>query len=228
MQQHHAIIRQFYTLLRAAFGPQHWWPIQKSDAAPQHRAVEIISGAILTQNTSWKNVEKAIARMHESDLMSWIALRDVPESHLATVLKPAGTFRVKSRRIKSFVDHLWHHHKGRLDTMFDASLDACRNELLSINGIGDETADVILVYVALRPSFVIDAYTRRILRRHFIIEPNEPYTQIQTRFHMALPDDATLFNEYHALLVELAKQHCRVRAQCDGCPISHHDHDESL
>jgi len=211
--------------LLAAFGPQEWWPVNPGARDTARRQVEIVVGAILTQNTAWQNVERAIARMHEAGLMSWPALRDVDEPALAEVIRPAGTYRVKAARLKAFVAALFDRWRGDFRAMTTGPLAACRARLLAIHGIGPETADAILVYAASRPSFVVDAYTRRVLRRHRLIDDRASYAQVQALFHQALPRDASLFNECHALLVELAKRHCRTTARCEGCPLESLPHD---
>jgi endonuclease-3 related protein len=213
-------LRGFYARLEAAYGPQHWWPGETP--------TEIVIGAILTQNTAWRNVERAVANLRHAGLLDFAALRDVNEGRLSELIKPAGTFRVKAARLKAFVDHLWQRHGGSLDSLHRGELEASRSELLSIHGIGPETADAILLYAADRPSFVVDAYTIRILRRHFVIEGRPSYESVRQLFHAALPADAQMFNEYHALLVAVGKLHCRKTAQCDGCPLADLPHDASL
>lgn len=206
--------------LLEAYGPQDWWPGDST--------TEIIVGAILTQNTAWTNVERAIANLRFADVLSWNALRDVPESDLAGLIRPSGTYRVKAKRIKSFVEVLWCDHHGSLYDMLRGPLDDVRERLLAIPGIGPETADAILLYAAQRATFVVDAYTQRLLRRHGLLPVTSDYDTAQSLFHATLPRDAALFNEFHALIVAVGKQHCRPRARCAGCPLEALPHDGSL
>lgn len=214
------VLREIYDRLWEAYGPQDWWPADTP--------TEVVIGAILTQNTAWTNVERAMDNLREADALDWSVLRELPTTRLAKLIQPSGTYRVKAIRLKAFVNCLWERHDGSLALMLDGDLDFARKGLLSIPGIGPETADAILLYAGNRPSFVVDAYTRRVLRRHFLIETGAGYDAIRALFHDALPADATLFNEYHALFVEVGKKHCRARARCDGCPLGALPHDESL
>lgn len=205
------ILNDIFERLQCAYGPQHWWPADS--------AMEVIVGAILTQNTAWSNVERAIVRLREADSLSWSALRDVSQEELAELIKPSGTFRVKAARLKAFVNALWGRHKGSLDTMLAGELQQVRGRLLAIHGIGPETADAILLYAGHRPTFVVDAYTKRVLRRHHIIWSDAEYANVQRLFHEAIAPEPRIYNEYHALLVAVGKKHCRSRARCDGCPL---------
>lgn len=214
------MLGDIYARLHAAYGPQRWWP------APT--PLEVVVGAILTQNTAWTNVVRAITRLREQDALDWVRLRDLPEAELASMIRSAGTFRVKAARLKAFVAVLWADYGGSLDAMLAGPVPEARARLLAIKGIGPETADAILLYAGGRASFVIDAYTRRILRRHRIIEGAEPYDVVRALFHDSIPPDASVYNEYHALLVELGKRHCRTRARCEGCPLADLPHDETL
>lgn len=209
-------LRQFYDAMFETFGPQHWW-------AGESRA-EIIIGAILTQNTNWRNVKLALENLRASGLLNWSALRDIEISSLAEQIRPAGYFNVKARRLKNFVEWLWQHHNGKLDSLSKLELGPLREELLAINGIGPETADSILLYALDKPSFVIDAYTGRIARRHGI--KARDYHELQAVFENNLPRDIALFNEYHALIVAVGKHHCKPTAKCEGCPLERFDHDE--
>lgn len=215
---HRENIRLIFNRLLNAYGPQSWWPAESP--------TEVVIGAILTQNTAWTNVELAIANLKAANLVDWTRLRDIPETELAQLIRPAGTFRVKAQRLKAFVDHLWAKYSGSLEKMLDGPIESARTDLLSIHGIGPETADAILLYAGNRPSFVVDAYTKRILRRHFIIEPNATYDHVRDLFHQSLEPDVVTYNEYHALLVTLAKTHCRAKANCTNCPLADLPHDE--
>jgi endonuclease-3 related protein len=209
-----------YDLLWAAYGPQHWWPADTS--------TEVVVGAILTQNTAWKNVERAIANLERAKCLTWSALRDIPEHRLAELIQPSGTYRVKAARLKALVSFLWARHRGSLRSLLEGDLEDARRQLLGIRGVGPETADAILLYAGDRPTFVVDAYTRRILRRHFVIDETAGYEDVRRLFHEVFKPDAELFNEYHALLVAVGKKHCRTRADCDGCPLASLTHDRRL
>lgn len=222
MDETASVICGIYDRLMGAYGPQEWWPGET--------ATEVVIGAILTQNTAWTNVERAIANLKAADAIDWGVLRDLSEERICELIRPAGTYRVKTTRIRAFVDTLWNHHGGSLEAMLSGDLVVVRNRLLAIHGIGPETADAILVYAGRRASFVVDGYTRRVLRRHFVISSREArsYDQVQGVFHASLQADAQVFNEYHALLVEVGKRHCRSHASCEGCPLWEMAHDESL
>lgn len=213
-------LHDIFDRLFDAYGPQNWWPAETK--------TEIVVGAILTQNTAWANVERAINNLKKAQMLSWAALRDVADDKLHQLIRPAGTYRVKARRLKGFVETLWRDHQGSLNRMLSGPIEVARDRLLRIKGIGPETADAILLYAADKPTFVVDAYTIRVLRRHFLIEPGASYDEVRSLFHRSLPHDARLFNEYHALLVAVGKRHCRSRACCDGCPLAVLEHDESL
>lgn len=210
-------LAEVYRVLFAAWGPQSWWPARSR--------FEMMTGAILTQNTAWTNVEKAIARLRRARALSPRALLAMPEHELAERIRPAGYFNVKARRLRHFAAWLVEHHGGDIDRMFRADTATLRRELLAVHGIGKETADSILLYAGHRPVFVVDAYTRRFLSRHRWIRATADYDAIAERFHAhfrGLEDRprAALFNEYHALIVALAKKHCRSRARCEGCPLA--------
>lgn len=211
-------LRDIFDRLLAAYGPQHWWPAETP--------TEMIVGAILTQNTAWTNVERAIANLRQARALDWRALDALSEDALAALIRPSGTYRVKARRLKAFVETLWRTYGGSLDAMLDGPLPAARARLLRIPGIGPETADAILLYAGGRPAFVVDVYTRRLLRRHFLLDDRASYDQVQRFFHESLPPDAALFNEFHALIVEVGKKHCRAKAECAGCPLASLPHDE--
>ena len=206
-----------YDRLWAAYGPQHWWPAET--------ATEVVVGVILTQNTAWKNVEPAIENLKAAKCLSFRALRALPENDLAQRVRPAGTYHIKAARLKAFADCLYNHCNGSLDAMLDGDLDIARNRLLAIHGIGPESADSILLYAGSRPTFVVDAYTKRILRRHLVIDRHADYETVRSLFHRALPPDTQLYNEYHALLVAVGKRHCRATARCDGCPLTELPHE---
>ncbi len=211
------LLKRMFDALLAAYGSQGWWPGESP--------TEIVIGAILTQNTNWKNVEKAIARLKAANLLDWAALRDVPIRRLAACIRPAGYFRIKARRLKNFVSWLWDEHGGSLDSLAGISTRRLRKRLLAVSGIGRETADAILLYALGRPTFVVDAYTARVARRHKLVDASADYEALKSRFEEHLPRRKALFNEYHALLVEVGKRHCRRQAQCEGCPLERFEHD---
>ena len=181
----------------------------------------------MTQNTNWKNVEKAIARLRSEGLLDWAALRDVPMERLAECIRPAGYYNIKARRLKQFVTWLWEEHGGDFDALAAVNPMALREELLGISGIGPETADSILLYGLDIPTFVVDTYTARVTGRHLLIDDTAGYEEIKALFEDHLAPDARLFNEYHALLVAVGKRHCRPRADCAGCPLGPFEHDAS-
>ena len=202
-------LMDLYRRLLEAYGPQDWWP---GDSP-----FEIIVGAILTQATSWTNVEKAINNLKDAGILSPESLRDIPTYELAALIRPSGYFNVKARRLKAFINHLWDVHDGDVDAMLNTDGPALRRDLLSINGVGEETADDILLYAAGKPYFVIDAYTRRILERIGLNDDAVNYADYQRLFHDALPANPRRFNEYHALLVSHGKDVCRPTPLCDRC-----------
>ena len=205
------ILLDLYARLFKAFGPRHWWP---GDSG-----FEIAVGAILTQNTAWRNVTKAIINLKARNLLSPRALYDVPVQNLAVVIKPAGYYNIKARRLKHFADFLYQESDGDLDRLLADNLDTLRERLLSVNGIGPETADSILLYAGNKPTFVVDAYTRRILFRHNLIPEEDPYDDLQSFFMDCLEPDPKMFNEYHALLVHLGHTYClRKKPKCTECP----------
>ena len=200
-----------YAALLRRWGPQHWWPARTR--------AEMIIGAILTQHTAWTNVERAIARLRRAGMLRFDRLHAAPLADVERWIQPAGTFRAKARSVRAFTDRLFAEHGGSLNRLFRLPTPALRAWLLAVPGIGPETADCILLYAARRPVFVVDAYTRRVVERHGWGAPGEPYDTVARRFTAALPASAPLFNEYHALLVQLGKTHCKARAQCEGCPL---------
>jgi endonuclease-3 related protein len=198
-----------YAALFSAFGPQHWWPAET--------AFEMMVGAILTQNTNWGNVERAIANLKAAGVLDPRRLAELPPPRLGEFIRPSGYFRVKAKRLREFA--LWLRRKqlrpenGRMRT------ERLRRELLGIHGIGPETADSILLYALRRRKFVVDAYTRRFLARHGLIAPGATYAEVQSLFERNLPPSRRLYNEYHALIVRLGKEFCRTKPRCYRCPL---------
>ncbi|NJD56029.1 MAG: endonuclease III domain-containing protein [Nitrospirae bacterium] len=207
----HNVLETIYASLYGAFGPQHWWPGETP--------LEIAVGAILTQNTNWKNVEKAIQNLKTNKVLSARALHTIDPAALASLIRPAGYYHVKTGRLKNFIGFLVAEYRGSVKLMARETLPVIRNKLLSVNGIGQETADSMLLYALGLPVFVIDAYTKRILSRHGILGHDLPYATYQHLFHSGIRNNVRLFNEYHALLVRLAKDFCRTTPCCNRCPL---------
>jgi len=196
----------------ARYGPQYWWP------APE--PFEIIVGAILTQSAAWGNVEKAIASLKATKALSPEALRRLPLAEVAALIHPCGYYNAKALKLKSFAHWLGEYYDDSLETLFASNIGHLRQQLLAIHGIGEETADSIILYAAHKPIFVIDAYTRRIISRIGLAPDGNSYAAYQALFMNNLPAGAGLFNEYHALLVGLAKDVCRRRPLCQRCCLN--------
>ncbi len=207
-----ASLRQVYDRLLQALGPQHWWPGQSP--------FEVMVGAVLVQNTNWQNVERAIDNLRQADLLEPHALFGVPAEELEELIRPAGYFRVKARRLRNLLALFVGQYDGCMASMFGTEVAAVREELLAVHGIGPETADSILLYAGELPVFVVDAYTHRVLARHGWIDYHADYHTIQDFFQSGLPEDTELYNEYHALLVRLGKDYCRKKKpRCVKCPL---------
>jgi endonuclease-3 related protein len=204
-------LTEIYQILLERFGPQHWWPGETQ--------FEIVVGAILTQNTSWANVEKAITNLKAADLLSPAKLHELDIARLAELIRPAGYFNIKAKRLKSFLNWLFDQYAGELPNLEQVNTERLRAELLAVKGIGPETADSILLYAFDRPVFVVDAYTARICARHRLVDPDADYEQLQDLFQSNLMPGTQLFNEYHALLVRLGKEFCRPKPRCLACPL---------
>ncbi len=204
------LLNQIFFILLNRFGPQNWWPAESK--------FEIIVGAILTQNTSWKNVEKAISKLKEKDLLCPKKINSLSHSELSELIKSAGFFNIKSKRLKNLINFL---EKYQFDLKKIKSLENLRDRLLEVEGIGKETADSILLYVFDQPVFVVDAYTKRIFSRLGFLEEESSYDDFQSLFHNNLTRNAEFFGEYHALIVKHAKEYCRKKPQCTQCPINH-------
>ncbi|MEW6170235.1 MAG: endonuclease III domain-containing protein [Candidatus Omnitrophota bacterium] len=205
-------LNKIYQRLYKEFGPQHWWPGESS--------FEIMIGAILTQNTNWANVEKAISNLKQKNSLSPNKLYKLSHKRLAQLIRPAGYFNIKAKRIKNFLDFLFKEYKGNIKIMRKVPTGTLRKKLLLVNGIGQETADSILLYALDKSVFVVDAYTKRMLLRHKIIKEETSYEEIQEIFHNNLEQNKELFNEYHALIVRLGKEICKTKNPlCHICPI---------
>jgi len=205
-------LHSIYNKLYSYFGAQYWWPADSP--------FEVIIGAILTQNTNWQNVEKAINNLKKYRLLNPDKLYRLSQRRLASFIVPAGYYNIKAKRLKNFLDFFMKTYRGSLKKMSLLDTQSLRGQLLSVNGIGQETADSILLYALKKPVFVIDAYTRRILIRQRLVKEESGYAEIQNLFMQNLKADVKLFNEYHALLVKLAKEIClKNKPKCDICPL---------
>ena len=201
-----------YRALFKAYGPQHWWP--------GDTPFEVMVGAVLTQNTAWVNVEKAIKNLKRERLLSPARLRDVAPRRLALLIRPSGTFNIKANRLAHLMTFLGGRYKGSIARMLRDDPGELRKGLLHVNGIGPETADSIILYAVGKPLFVVDAYTKRIFSRHGLVSEGARYDDVQQLFMGSLLPDAGLFNEYHALLVKVGKIHCKKSLpRCNGCPL---------
>jgi endonuclease-3 related protein len=206
------ILLNIYQRLLDQYGPQHWWPAQEP--------FEVIVGAILTQSAAWTNVEKAIANLKVAGKLSPEALRKTPDSELARLVYPCGYYNTKARKLKAFAQWFGEQYDDDLDKLFANNTGHLRQELLAVYGIGEETADSIILYAANKPTFVIDAYTRRIIGRLGLAPHSNTYSSFQAFFMTNLPADTGLFNEYHALFVRLGKDVCRTRPLCQQCCLN--------
>ncbi len=205
-------LMDIYEHLFDAFGPQHWWPGETR--------FEIIVGAILTQNTSWANVAKAIASLKDAGCLEPDRLHALDAAELEPLIRSAGYFRLKAKRLRNFTQWLFDDYAGSLDALDDIETRRLREELLAISGIGPETADSILLYALDRPVFVVDTYTARVMVRHQLIEPDVNYEQLQYLFESNLEPDVAFFNEFHALLVHVGKDYCKPKPKCPPCPLN--------
>jgi len=224
------MFNKIYKTLLKSFGPQHWWPVtEEREITPKYhkninlsekQKLEIIFGAILTQNTNWKNAEKAIINLNKHNLINTKKIINIKNKKLALIIKSSGYHNQKAKKLKNFCDFLLKNYNGNLDLFLKNKIRKLRSELLNINGIGPETADSIILYAAKKPIFVIDAYTKRIFSR--IGYKEKTYDELQKLFMENIPKKENLFNEYHALLVELGKNTCRKKPLCEKCPINQH------
>ena len=204
-------IREVFDRLMDAFGPQGWWPAETQ--------FETMVGAILTQNTAWTNVERAMDRLGAAGVLDARTMLDMPDVELQALIRPAGTFRVKTRRLKAFLAYFVCKYGADVSRMTDVPPGRLRDELLSVNGIGPETADCILLYALDKTSFVVDGYTRRIFGRLGVIDRSLKYPEVKRRFEVALPEDVGVYNEYHALIVALGKHACLPTPRCGRCVL---------
>jgi len=200
-----------YDLLLSAFGHQNWWPAETE--------TEMMVGAILTQNTNWSNVEKAIQNLKARDLLSVKGLNNTPAHLLSEYIKPAGYYNLKAKRLKNLITYINDGYNGDIDKLFSLDINSIREGLLSVNGVGLETADSIVLYGADLPLFVIDTYTYRILTRHGLVDEDAGYSDLQAIFMDNLPNEVELFKEFHALIVKTGKEFCRKKPLCSKCPL---------
>ena len=203
------LLQELYDKLWQAFGPQGWWPGETP--------FEVAVGAILTQNTNWGNVARAIAALKDRDLLEAQALHDLPEAELARLIRPAGYYNLKARRLKNFLALLQGGYQGSMEVMAGDDLEGLRRRLLEVKGIGPETADSILLYALNKPTFVVDTYTFRVLSRHQLLPEACAYEELRRLFMDHLAADLGLYQEYHALLVRVGKEFCRPQPRCASC-----------
>lgn len=206
-------LREIYRALLARFGKQGWWP--------GRTRFEIAVGAILTQNTAWSNVERAIANLRKAGALSFQGMRALSDRKLAALIRPSGYFNQKVKKLRAFLAWMESRDRGgSVKRALSGKLNEIRASLLAVRGVGPETADSMLLYAGERPVFVIDAYTRRALERHRLARGGQDYEELRALFERNLPKSAPLYNEFHALFVRLAKEHCAKRSpRCAGCPL---------
>ncbi len=201
-----------YNRLFAHYGPQNWWPGET--------ALETMVGAVLTQNTNWGNVEKAIANLRAEKQLSFAALCNLEVDELAEYIRPSGYYNVKASRLKNLFQMIENEYEGEVQFLLEDSLEGARENLLRVKGVGPETADSILLYAAEKPIFVVDTYTHRVFSRHEIVAEENDYYSLQQEFMDSLPEEVALFNEYHALIVAVAKEFCKKGGpRCKECPL---------
>ncbi len=204
---------EIYEILLDAFGPQDWWPA--------NNRFEVVVGAVLTQNTNWSNVCKAIDNLKRENLLSFEKMVSVSIEELAYHIRPSGYYNIKAKRLHNLLDMVGENYEGEFDLLFAEDMETARESLISVKGVGPETADSIMLYAGNYPVFVVDAYTHRILFRHNLIDEEADYYAIQQEFLDQLPQETELFNEFHALLVQTGKQYCKKKKPlCNSCPLN--------
>lgn len=208
------MLQKIYEKLYKNFGSQNWWPIT-DDKNPEF---EVVLGAILTQQASWSNVEKAIANLKKENLIDPKRLFEIEDEKLEQLIRSSGYYRQKTKKLKNFLNFLWKNYDGKLEKLFDQPVGKLHEDLLSVKGIGKETADSIILYAVNKPIFVIDAYTVRMVNRLGITQEKD-YDKLQQLFQKNLPENVQLFNEFHALIVHLGKNYCKKEPRCDECPL---------
>ncbi len=200
-----------YNALLGHFGVRNWWP---GDSP-----FEVCVGAVLTQNTAWTNVAKAVANLKARSALDPFVLYRMPHEELAEMIRPAGYYNVKAVRLRNLIDLIVENHEGDLKSLFSPPIHELRQQLLSVKGVGKETADSIILYAAGKPIFVVDAYTRRVLLRHGLVEDGTDYDAVQELFHSTIPRDTALYNDFHAQIVAVGHHFCRRKPVCGGCPL---------
>ena len=205
------LLLKIYRRLFKHFGPQHWWPGETIE--------EIIIGAVLTQNTNWGNVERAIENLKRADALSLKKIVALEPETLSTLIRPSGYYNIKAKRLWAVADYFVRRCDADFSLLETIPTDELRGELLSVHGVGRETADSILLYALNRPVFVVDAYTLRVGRRHGFLSEKDDYESARALFERSIKRDVQLYNEYHALLVRLGKEYCRPRPRCAACPL---------
>jgi len=205
------ILLKIYRRLFKHFGPQHWWPGETVE--------EIIIGAVLTQNTNWGNVERAIENLKRADALSLRKIVALEPETLSKLIRPSGYYNIKAKRLWAVADYFVRRRDADFSLLETIPTDELRDELLSVHGVGRETADSILLYALNRPVFVVDAYTLRVGRRHGFLSDKDDYESARALFERSIKRDVQPYNEYHALLVRLGKEYCRPRPRCAACPL---------
>lgn len=205
------LLMVWHRAMQARFGHRNWWPADSP--------FEVCVGAVLTQNTAWKNVVKAITNLKAESALDPFRIYEMEQPRLAELVRPSGYYNIKAARLKNFIRHLVEEHGGDLDALFLLPVTTLRKELLSINGIGKETADSIILYAAHKPIFVVDAYTKRVLERHGLLPQRNDYDSIQDFFQTNLSCDTELFNDFHAQFVAVGHHYCKKSPLCEQCPL---------
>lgn len=209
-------LRKLYDLLVSAYGPRKWWPAETP--------FEVVVGAYLTQNTSWTSVERSIKNLRENDLLTPCGIKTIPEERLRLLIRPSGYMQRKATALKIFVEFLDREYRGSMESLAKESVDVARPKLLSLFGVGPETADAILLYALGHPIMVVDEYLRRVAIRHGFSKENPSYVELQDLATRAFAEDLPSshlqhFNEFHALIVEVGKRHCSQKPKCEECPL---------
>lgn len=203
--------QKVFEKLLDSFGPQDWWPADSP--------LEVMVGAVLVQNTNWKNVERAIENLKVADLLEAKRLFAMEVAELQELIRPAGYYRLKEKRLRSLMEFFLEQYEGSITRMLAVGTDELREQLLGVHGVGPETADAILLYALEKPVLVVDAYTSRVFARHGWVEQGADYHQLQAHLMSELPEEVALYNELHALLVEVGKRYCRKTPLCEECPL---------
>lgn len=211
---------EMYEALRAVFGHRNWWPGKTP--------FEVCVGAVLTQNTAWKNVAKAVGNLAGRGALEPFILYRLPLDELAELIRPSGYYNVKARRLRNLIALLVERYEGDLDSLFAHSIDDLREELLLVKGVGKETADSIILYAAQKPIFVVDAYTKRVLQRHGLVDDDADYDAMQELFHLHLPQDVDLYNDFHAQFVAVGHHYCKKIPRCSDCPLKRFLDDDAV